>query len=223
MAPWVPGPAAKTSMPRDNEGDRRLCSLLMSTQSLWFCIWNRDVKLCSLLDCQKKAALNHSSLDLFCASFPFVPSAAAHYCHYQGHKWVRDGADSGYRSVFSGSLTTRLLSVIKMMFEIICLYRDAGNMRETRWHAGKDWVRFKLTALTSWASHTQTILFLLFNSCCLADAVHFFPSHFRASNMCVALPYVQWHVTKCGDCFSVYWRYHFSIPTVHIITPVSTH
>ena len=43
--PWVLGPAAKTTVPRENEEDRRLCSLLMSTQSLWFCIWNRDVKL----------------------------------------------------------------------------------------------------------------------------------------------------------------------------------
>lgn len=57
-----------------------------------FCIWNRDVKLVRPLDCQKEAELNHSSLDLFCASSALVLSTVALYCPYQGHKWVRDGA-----------------------------------------------------------------------------------------------------------------------------------
>lgn len=41
----------------------------------------------------------------------------------------------------------------------------------------KGWVRLKLTASTSRASHAQ-IIFLLLNSCCLADGVHFFHHFF---------------------------------------------
>lgn len=48
------GQLPRHPMPRDNEGDRRLCSLLMSTQSLWFCIWNRDVKLVARRTVKKK-------------------------------------------------------------------------------------------------------------------------------------------------------------------------
>ena len=35
------------------------------------------------------------------------------------------------------------------------------------------------------------------------------------------ITYVQWHVTKCRDCFAAYWTYHFSIQTPRLITPVS--
>lgn len=41
----------------------------------------------------------------------------------------------------------------------------------------KGWVGLKLTASTSRASHAQ-IIFLLLNSCCLADGVHFFHHFF---------------------------------------------
>lgn len=58
-------------------------------------------KACSPLDCQKEAELNHSSLDLFCANFVFVLSTVALYCHYQGHKWVRNWTEKCYHFIFS--------------------------------------------------------------------------------------------------------------------------
>ena len=91
MAPWAPRPAAKTSMPRDNEGDRRLCSLLMSTQSLWFCIWNRDVKLVARQTVRKKLSWITQVWIYFVPASLLFLSTVALYCHYQGHKWVRNG------------------------------------------------------------------------------------------------------------------------------------
>lgn len=90
------------------------------------------------------------------------------------------GNENSYRVVFSpylkrvllriSRLKCRLLMMIKIIFEIIFLYRKYEGERMT---CGKGWVRLKATASTRRASHTQ-IMFLLLNSCCLADGVHFF-------------------------------------------------
>lgn len=79
-----------------------------------------------------------------------------------------------------------VLVLIRIIFEIICLYSNAGNFKDRTMSRKKGWVRFKLTVLTIWASHTQTVLFY-----CWIHAVwqmaYFFPWH------PLAIAYVQWH------------------------------
>lgn len=118
-------------------------------------------------------------------------------------------------------LKCRLLLMIQIMFEIIFLNRDVGNMRESWWHAVKaesDWNWQPQPAELPTHKLFFIVKFVLFGRWCT-----FFPSFFFASSLCIPLLYVQWHVTKCNDCFAAYWTYHFSIPMLHVITSVSTH
>lgn len=70
MLPWILEAAISTWA--DDEGDRRLCSLLLNTRTLWFWSWNRDVKARNLLDSQE-AELNRFIPHLFRSSSAFVP------------------------------------------------------------------------------------------------------------------------------------------------------
>lgn len=79
------GQLPRHPMPRDNEGDRRLCSLLMSTQSLWFCIWNRDVKLVARRTVKKKPGWITQVLIYFVPALLLFLLQWLFYCHYQGH------------------------------------------------------------------------------------------------------------------------------------------
>lgn len=135
MTPWVPGPAAKTSMPRDNEGDRWLCSLLMSTQCLWFCIWNRDVKLVACWTVKKKLSWITQvwiyfvpALLLFLPQCLFIVIIKVINESEMELQLVNTLSCLYVRRVLWSIIFLKLM--IKMTFEIICLYRDAGSMRE---------------------------------------------------------------------------------------------
>lgn len=191
MAPWVPGPAANTSMPRDNEGDRQLCSPADEyTVSLNLHL-KQTCKACSLLDCQKETELNQSSLDLLCASFAFVLSTAALYCNYQGHTWVTNGTENCFcLRRFWGAGRPKMWVVVDDDEDDVWDYSSIQRCRKYEkkgMTCRKGWIKFKLTAITSWVSHTQTILFLLLNACWLADVVHFFILFFASSMRSIAL------------------------------------
>lgn len=144
MAPWVPGPAAKTSMPRDNEGERWLCSLLMSTQSLWFCIWNRDVKRAAHWTVKKKLSrITQVRVYLCQLLLLFLPRRLFTVIIKVIVSQDWNGKIISPLSVSQEvlfriiCLKCRFLAMGKMMFEIIFWCRDAGYMRERGWHAGK--------------------------------------------------------------------------------------
>lgn len=147
---------------------------------------------------------------------------------------VAGGGADFCRGESSLCLKCRLLIMINKTLEIVCRCTQAGSAREKGMTCGYGWVRFKLTALTSPASHTQTILLLLLNLCCWEHHTHFLfslpppttypPSLILLCQECVrSVPHVQWHLTKCRDCFAAYWTQHFSIPTLHVIKAASTH
>lgn len=93
-----------------------------------------------------------------------------------------------------------LLMMMIKLFEIIFLYRDVGNRRKKTRHAGK--LSQIQTDSLNQLSFPHTRFFFLLYFCRFADGVHFFfPPYFLLNSVCIALPYAEWHMTKCSDCF----------------------
>lgn len=175
MLPWILEAAISTRT--DDEGDRRLHSLLLSRRTLWFWSWNWDVKARSLLD-RQEAELNRFFPHLFHSSSAFVPpSQLVFVLATKRQKLVRKATEKKHFSplFLKRDLWMTLPWMINNFSSFFYL-----NMKISVLTCRTEWGRLKVTALTSWTTYASfvTVVFLLSNICSGKQHTHVFLSSY---------------------------------------------